>query len=248
MNESPLVVSGLHIEERRGQVSKKWKIESEQECCFLPHYSAHCWCCSRAALPIEGRVPGNREYEHQLFKVVSTIIALSWSYLFWSLVPLLKVALRKTRWQMKGEEEEKEQKWSNSDFYRHLVECSIYPRLVTQLKAFILGCQIKLPVFFFFFFLTKMHIVRSNWACGSMIGVFLTITITGRNSCPFLLPWVCQTHCVSSRFCFLSLADIQTLWCGLCHSLWCGQPCQLRWRSRATLVADRVIRKAYITK
>ena len=110
------VVSGLHIEERRVQVSKKWKIESEQECCFLPHYSSHRWCCSRAALPIEGRVPGKRDDEHQLFKVVSTIIALSWYYLFWSLVPLLKVALGETRWQMKGEEEEKEHKWSNSDF------------------------------------------------------------------------------------------------------------------------------------
>ena len=42
--------------------------------------------------------------EHQLLKVVSTpIIALSWSYLFWSLVPLLKVALRETRWQVRGE-------------------------------------------------------------------------------------------------------------------------------------------------
>ena len=40
--EDSSVVSGLHIEERRVQVSKKWKIESEQECYFLPHYSSHC--------------------------------------------------------------------------------------------------------------------------------------------------------------------------------------------------------------
>ena len=76
MNESSSVVSGLHIEERRVQVSKKLKIESEQQCWFLPHYSSHYWCCSRVALPIEGRVPGNWDDidEYQLFKVVSTII------------------------------------------------------------------------------------------------------------------------------------------------------------------------------
>ena len=181
MYESPSVVSGLHIEERRGQVSKKWKIKSEQDCGFLPHYSSHCWCCSRAALLKEGRVPGNRDYEHQLFKVVSTIIALCWSYLFWSLVPLLKVALGETRWQMKGEEEEKEHKWSNFDFYRHLVECTISPRLVTQLKAFIWGGQIKLPGFLIF------------WQKKTCSELKLSMWFNDRR-CPFLLPWVCQWH------------------------------------------------------